>query len=508
VIVDTVAGKVEGIDRGGVLQFRGIPYAWADRFCPPEPPAPWAGVRDATKFGPAAPQNPSPLDMILGSSREQDMAEDCLVLNVFTPGADAARRPVLVWIHGGGFTSGSGHMPAYNGTSLVCTADVVVVTFNYRLGVLGFLQLDGLLDDYAGSANNGIRDQLAALRWVRDNIADFGGDPQRVTIFGESAGGGSVTTLLACPEAAGLFHGAIVQSGTAEILLRPPAAADVAERILHQLELTPATADELLDVPADEVLAAQTAVEATLLQTRPPTDGSGPGYLQLPFQPVVDGDLIPQRPIPAIRAGSAAGIPLVVGTTKDEWNLFMLSELGRGPLSEERLRRRVERLAGPDAVDDVIALYRAVHPEASSNRLWCAMVTDRMFRMPAIQLAEAQVGNCDDVSMYRFDHPSSAFGGLPGACHAIDVPFVFGNVHLAGMEVLLGVVDEGTLQLADRCARAWLAMAQTGRPQHDDLDWPSYDLERRATCILHRKPAVIDDPEGEIRSFWNSRNLH
>lgn len=501
-IVDTAAGKVEGIDKAGILQFRGIPYAWADRFCPPEPPIPWAGVRDASHFGPAAPQNPSPTDAILGL-RQQETSEDCLVLNVFTPSADDARRPVMVWIHGGGFTGGCGHVPSYNGTTLARMGDVVVVTINYRLGALGFLHLDELMEDFAGSGLDGIRDQIAALAWVGDNIASFGGDPGQVTIFGESAGAMSVAMLMAAPAAAGLFHRAIAQSGAAEDILTPDAAAVVTETLLQQLDLTHKTARVLLDLPADQLVAAQTAVESALLERRSSTNGAGPGFLQLPFQPVADGSLVPHRPLDAVRQGSAAGIPLVVGTTRDEWNLFMLSELGGASLTEKRLRRRVGRLLGEDRVDEALLAYRAAHPGASETAIWCAVATDRVFRMPAIRLAEAQLPHAPQVAMYRFDHGSNAFGGLPGACHAVDVPFVFGNVDLPGVEILMGGVDESARLLADRCARAWLATAHSGRPGHDDLEWPAYDSERRATCILDRAPSVLDDPGGEIRQLWN-----
>jgi para-nitrobenzyl esterase len=219
VIVDTTAGKVQGIERAGVLQFRGLPYARAERFRPPVPPAPWAGVRDATRFGPPAPQNPSVTEAILGMA-PQEGSEDCLVLNVYTPAADDRRRPVMVWIHGGGFTAGRSHLPIYNGTALVGWGDVVVVTLNYRLGALGFLHLDGVVDGVEGSGANGLRDQLAALQWVQDNIAAFGGDPGQVTLFGESAGAMSVAGLLATDAAGRLFHRAIAQSGTAEAFLR------------------------------------------------------------------------------------------------------------------------------------------------------------------------------------------------------------------------------------------------------------------------------------------------
>jgi para-nitrobenzyl esterase len=510
VIVDTTSGKVEGLERGGVLQFRGLPYGRAERFRPAEPPRPWAGVLAATAFGPVAPQRRSPTDVLLGIDKQRT-SEDCLVLNVSTPAADEARRPVMVWIHGGGFTNGSGHLPYYNATRLVLHGDVVVVTINYRLGALGFLHLDHLVAPgdarFAGSAGNGLRDQVVALRWVRDNIAGFGGDPDRVTIFGESAGGMSVASLMAAPAAEGLFHGAIAQSGAGENVLTVDEAELITAEVLALLDL-PTDArgvDRLVDVPVEAVLEAQTAVETAELTTRPGRyrRQRGQRFLKLPFEPVVDGDLLPRRPLEAVRGGSGAGIPLVVGTNLDEWNLFMLQE-GGTDLPDGELRRRAGKLVDGDAadVDEMLELYREARPSATGRGLWAAIMTDHVFRMPAVRLAEAQLPHAP-VSMYRFDYASTAFGGLAGACHAIEVPFVFDMVDVPAVDMLLGGIDDGTRRLARRCATAWTTMARTGRPPHDDLTWPSYDLDRRATCILHRDPEVRSDPEGDLRAFWN-----
>jgi para-nitrobenzyl esterase len=516
VIVDTSTGKVEGLERGGVLQFRGVPYGRAERFGRAVAPRPWAGVLDATAWGPVAPQRRSPTDMLLGIDK-QHTSEDCLVLNVFTPAADEGRRPVMVWIHGGGFTNGSGQLPYYNGTRLAQNGDVVVVTINYRLGIFGFLHLDPLLDGrttsdaererFLGSANNGLLDQVLALRWVHDNIAGFGGDPGRVTVFGESAGGMSVASLMATPAAEGLFQGAIAQSGAGENVLTLDEAERLTAEVLERLGI-PADAhavDRLLEVSVDDVLEAQTEVEVAELTTRPGRHQRprGQRFLKLPFEPVVDGELLPRRPLEAIRDGSGAGIPLVIGTTHDEWNLFMLQEAG-GELPAEQLRRRAGNLVGgdPAEVDEMVALYREARPAATNRDVWAAILTDHVFRMPALRLADAQLPHAP-VSMYRFDYPSTAFGGLAGACHAIDVPFVFDMVDVPAIDMLLGGIDDGTRQLAHRCAAAWTTAAHAGRPEHDGLAWPLYDAERRATCILHREPEVQDDPEGAIREFWN-----
>jgi para-nitrobenzyl esterase len=496
VIVDTTAGKVQGLHKDGVLQFRGIPYAGAERFRPSRPTDGWVGIRDATAFGPMAHQNPSPLETMLGTQGEGG-AEDCLVANVYTPAADDAARPVMVWIHGGAFVTGSGHMPWYNGSNLARLYDVVVVTLNYRLGALGFLHLGHLEPAFAGSGSNGIGDQIQALRWVRDNVAAFGGDPEQVTIFGESAGGMSVTTLLGTPTAAGLFRGAIAQSGAAAHSHDTSTAEWVTERFLDTLGLSAASADALLSLPAEEILRAQATVDAEVL------GGAGPGIGRLAFQPVVDGTRLARPPFEAIRDGSAAGVNLVIGTTAEEWNLFQLQARNNGNVTDGRLLRRLARVVGDDRVDDTLAVYRDALPAADLDGLFCAAMTDWVFRMPAIRVAEAQAAHAPRVSMYRFDYRSTAFGGVLGACHAIDVPFTFANLDRRGVELMLGGIDDATQRLADRTSRAWSSAARTGSPEHDELPWPAYDAERRATCLLDRDVAVVDDPAGEVRQLWD-----
>jgi para-nitrobenzyl esterase len=496
VIVDTMAGKVQGRQKDGVLQFRGIPYARAERFGPSRPADGWVGIRDATAFGPMAHQNPSPLEAMLGA-QGQGGDEDCLVVNVYTPAADDTARPVMVWIHGGAFVAGSGHVPWYNGSNLARLYDVVVVTLNYRLGALGFLHLGHLEPAFAGSGSNGIGDQVWALHWVRDNIAAFGGDPANVTIFGELAGGMSVSTLLGMPTAAGLFRGAIAQSGAASHAHDTATAEWVTDRFLAALGLSPSTADALLTLPAEEILRAQATVDADVL------GGAGPGIGRLAFQPVVDGTRLPRPPFDAIRDGSAAGVNLVIGTTAEEWNLFQLQARSNGNVTDERLLRRLARVVGEDRVDDTLAVYRDARPGADLDGVFCAVMTDWVFRMPAIRVAEAQAAHAPRVSMYRFDYRSTAFGGVLGACHAIDVPFTFGNLDRRGVELMLGGIDDATRRLAERTSQAWSSAARTGSPEHEELPWPAYDTERRATCLLDRDVTVVDDPAGEVRQLWD-----
>jgi para-nitrobenzyl esterase len=500
VIVDTTAGKVQGLEKRGVLQYRGIPYARAGRFLAPQPVEPWTGVREATEFGLIAPQNPSPTEAMLGG-QDRPSGEDCLVLNVFAPQAPPGPLPVMVWIHGGAFVAGSGNIPWYDGSNLVRNGDVVVVTINYRLGALGFLHLGHVDPAFAGSGANGIRDQIAALEWVRDNIAGFGGDPANVTVFGESAGGMSIGTLLGAPAAQGLFHRAIAQSGAGHHNHDPAVAAWVTEGFLDALGLSPASAEALLSLPVEEVLAAQSAIETRVQTDTRRTDGPGIGALT--FQPVVDGAVLPRPALDAVRAGSAAGVELVVGSTADEWNLFHLRDRLTGPLTEDRAKRRLARLVGDDRVDDVVDLYRSVRPAADPDGLLCAVMTDHVFRQPAIRLAEAQVPHAPRVSMYRFDLPSTAMDGALGACHALDVPFVFDNLDRGGVDLLLGGLDDGARGLATRMAQAWTGVAHRGDPAHDDLEWPAYDLDERLTCVLDRRPGVAADPEGQVRALWD-----
>jgi para-nitrobenzyl esterase len=492
--VTTTSGVVRGRAGGPAVAFLGIPYAappFGDlRFAAPQPVPPWEGVRDCTAYGPTAPKGPYPAPVDLLLPEPVVPGEDVLNLNVWTPDPSAAGLPVLVWVHGGAFVNGSGAVPQYDGTAFARDG-VVLVTFNYRLGADGFLHFD---DD--GPANRGLLDQVAALEWVRDNIAAFGGDPGNVTIFGESAGGMSVGTLLGTPEAAGLFHRAIAQSGAASNTHDPEVAEWVAGELLAEVGLSPATAAGLLDVPVAELLRAQGVVEGEVLR------GGGPpataGGASLAFQPTVD-----EPPLGAVRDGVAAGVPVVIGTTAEEWNLFHIRARQAGPLDEGRVRRRLGRLIGEDRVDDAVDAYRSARPEADLDGLVCALMTDRVFRVPAIRLAEAQLPHSPRVSMYRFDLASTAFGGVLGACHAIDIPFVFGNLDRGGAEMFIGNVDDAAGTLSGRCVQAWVGTARTGVPEHGDLPWPAYDLDRRATCLLDRSPGVLDDPDGELRALWD-----
>jgi para-nitrobenzyl esterase len=501
-IVDTTSGKLEGaVLPDGVVRLAGIPFAAPPvgerRFRRPEPHPGWMGVRPAQAFGTVARQVPSPLDAMLGTGPEpQD--EDCLYLNVWTPACDDARRPVMVWVHGGAFISGSGSLPVYHGDRLARRGDVVVVTFNYRLGEFGFLQLDQDDERFAGSGNNGLADQLAALRWVRENIAAFGGDPANVTIFGESAGAMSVSVLLSLPEAAGLFHRAIAQSGAAEAVLNLDQARETADRYRHRLEL--ATMADVVAAPADRLLAVQAHFAAEALGNLDDAVGSDrPAGLM--FAPVVDGGLVPAKPLERIAAGSAAEVALLLGTTADEWNLFTLLDLNF-PTDEVLLGLASRLVPGTDPAV-LLAAYRARHPGANGKDLKSELFTDQVFRMPAIRLADAQRAHRpDDTRMYLFSWASAAMGGRLGACHAIELPFVFGTLDVPGMAMLLGPGDPPTA-LSEAVMDAWVAFARTGDPNHAGLPkWPAYDGTTRQTMELGTDLRVLGDPAGAIRRLW------
>jgi len=494
--IDTTYGPVRGNTTAGISAFRGIPFAastaGANRFAPPRPPAPWTDVRDATIAGPTAPQNPSMLEQMLGAE-DAVVGEDCLSLNVFAP-EGATDLPVMVWIHGGGFLTGTGSIPWYDGTNLA-RRGAVVVTINYRLGVLGFLHLGDIDPAFEGSGNLGILDQVAALEWVRDNVAAFGGDPSRVTIFGESAGAMSVGTLLAVPAADGLFHRAILQSGAAEHVLSRDAATGYARKFLAELGVDPTDLSVLRDLPLAQILEAQGRFTATV----PFAEG-------LPFEPVVDGGVLPGEPGARVAAGCAPTVDLLVGTNTDEMTLFLLMEPELGAFDEAALTLRSDELFVPlgRAAGEGVAVYRGARPDATIHDVVVAVLTDHTFRIPAIHLAESQADHPGRVWMYEFGFKSPAFGGVLGASHALEIPFVWDNLDAQGAAMFAGPPTDATRSLATRLADAWVAFAADGVPAADGLpEWPAYDTDRRATLQVDAERAeVVDDPRGAERRLW------
>jgi para-nitrobenzyl esterase len=502
-IVETRSGKVEGIERDGVLVFKGIPFAAPPvgerRFRPPQPEEPWSGVRDATQFGPQCPQIPSGMQQFFGGS-DPEQHDDSLHVNVWTPGCDDARRPVLVWIHGGAWIMGSGTIPWYDGTRFCRNGDVVLVTFNYRLAADGFLHLaERFGDEYAGGGNAGILDQVAALEWVRDNIDAFGGDPDSVTIFGESAGGGSVGTLLGLPAARGLFHRAIAQSGAASWCQTREQADDVAARVLAELGVADGDVAALQNVTTAAVIdAAQQAMEIARAPGRP--------IMTLPFQPVVDGVALDRPPLDTVAGGNAAGVSVLVGTNRDEMTLFALIEASLNEVTDDvALDYAKQRWPAID-VDRVAAVYRAQRPDATGREILFAITTDAVFRLPALRLAEAQLAHAP-VWTYLFTWRTPVFGGVLGATHALDLPFVWDNLHQPGAQLFTGDGDD--LQaLADAMHRAWIAFARDGDPSHPGLPtWPAYDTHARPTMVFDTRCDLVADPDGAERAAWDGAPL-
>jgi para-nitrobenzyl esterase len=498
-IVETRSGRVEGVARDGVLEFRGIPYARPPvgplRFCAPQREEPWSGIRPAREFGASAPQRP--LALPLPGMDVGACDEDCLTLNLCTPAAAGGRRPVLVWIHGGGFVIGSGSQPLYDGAALARRGDAVVVTINYRLGPLGFLYLRELCPGLEGATGNaGLRDQVAALEWVRENAAAFGGDPERVTIFGESAGGMSVATLLGVPAARGLFGRAIAQSGAAHNVHSRETATRVAEEFLAELELPRDRAERaLLELPPDKLLDLH---QQTMLRL-----GSTAGLL--PFQPLVDGESLPEQPLDALRDGHSAGVELLIGTTRDEWRLFQFLDGGLAKLDHAGLVKRLSAQHPTADAAAIVEVYRAGRPGARPADLLFAIATDRVFRIPAIRVAEARAPHPGDTFMYRFDWESPALGGALGACHAIEIPFVFGALGASAAQLFVGGGPDAQL-LSEHTMDAWLAFARSGDPSHPELpggSFPSYDLERRSTLMLGRECSLELDPCSAERRVWD-----
>jgi para-nitrobenzyl esterase len=508
-IVGTSKGKLRGTSEEGLSVFRGIPFARPPvgdlRFRAPQPIEPWEGVRDAASFGPTAMQVPNAvLESLFGRQRERPpVDEDCLYLNVWTPAADGAQRPVMVWIHGGGFTMGAGSEPLYHGAALA-SRDVVVVTINYRLGALGFLYVpDFARADGEFCTNFGMLDQVAALEWVHDEIAAFGGDPNNVTIFGESAGGMSVAMLMASPRAAGLFHRAILESGAAHNVATVSQAKASAATFAQTLGVKELAPDRLRSLPAGEFLDAQTRVEASDRDRM--RDGRPFG---LRFRPVVDGQFLCETPIDAIRRGCSKDVSVLIGTTAEEAKLFMAMWPGVANISDDDAARRIGYLISGDGDTErgraILHAYRDARGSQGEAietfELSLAAHTDHMFRVPADRLAEAQAAHLRQVFAYRFDWRSPIAKGVLGACHAIELPFVFGTHRLARAFTGEGPDVDA---LAKKAGDAWVAFARTGNPSTDALRWPPFDAERRATMILDRECRVEELPREAERRCWD-----
>jgi len=495
-VVRTRAGRIEGRYEEGVFVFKGVPYAAPPvgdlRWMPPHAASGWKGVRPALEFGNIAPQIAG--GSVIGPGISGTQSEDCLNLNIWSPGLDERRRPVLVWIHGGVFNLGSGSMPMYHGGRLAARNDVVVVTINYRLGMLGFLNLrEATGGRIPATGNEGLLDQMAALAWVRENIAGFGGDPGNVTVFGESAGGMSIGCMLAMPAAKGSFDKAILQSGVGTTAVPLEQGAAVAREALKELGVAATDVDALRAVPVDRLLAADMALRVRMAPPgAPPRMGV--------TTPVIDGEVLPSVPLAAIAQGSARSIPILIGTNLDEWK-FMGAMDPRFPnVDEGGLTPTVASFVGGHA-RPLIEAYRSAMlgrgKEASPLEVLSAILSDLLFRMPALQVVEAQERAGGSSYSYLFTWPSVAMEGLLGACHLAEVGFVFGT-HDA---TFCGIGRDAD-SLSQNMQGAWTAFARTGDPSSPGAGpWPRYG-DRRTTMILDKQCRLIDAPYEEERRAW------
>jgi para-nitrobenzyl esterase len=487
----TSSGMLRGRSEPGYEAYLGIPYAEPPtgprRFALPVPPGPFGKVLDARFPGPACPQTPWALERLVGGE-PGGHDEDCLRLNVWTP-PGAEGLPVMVFVHGGSFLHGSGTAPWYDGGRLAARRHVVVVTLNYRLGGLGFLDLPG---DQVEEPNLGLADQLAALAWVRREIEHFGGDPRRVTVFGESAGAISIAAVLGSPSAAGHFDRAILQSGAASNLFSRSEAQALGRRLAELLGVPPEL-DRLRSLDAMAIAEASSRL-------------SGASGTALPFRPVVGTPLVPVDPLDAVAAGAASGIDLIVGTNRDEMALFSLGDPERSSLDAEGVARRIETRFGRNDGVDLVRLYARLAPDASPSDWWQMASTDAVFRAPAERLCEAHAVHAR-VWRYLFAWRSPAFNGALGSCHAMDLPFVFDTVDVPGTALLLGNGEERH-QLADAMSQAWTRFAAEGEPKGPEaLDWPEWNMTSRVTMVINEAWEVVEDPESERRLAWQRHGL-
>jgi para-nitrobenzyl esterase len=494
--IECDSGVLQGARDRGALVFRNVPFAEPPigelRFEPPREPEPWTGVRDATRDGPIAPQGRSRLAGIMGDFTAEQ-SEDCLTLTVWTPAADTARRPVLVFIHGGGFSSGAGSLPWYSGRTLSSANDIVVVTVNYRLGALGYLYLPGV-----SPGNLGLLDNIAALRWVQRNIERFGGDPAQVTVAGQSAGAMSIFAMMVSPGAKGLFHRAIPQSTA---FGRLAATAADAESVGAQFA-------DLLGVPPTDRAGFKTVRVNVLLEA------SGKlarlrnvfGNPSPPFLPTIDGETIPDEIIQSIRKGAGAHIDLMIGTTREESAAFCALDPAIQTAGEAQVHEVFERIFGT-AANEQIDAYKRRRPMHSAQALLTDVITDEQFLMTTLRVAEWRAAAGRPAHVYQFDWQSPAHRGF-GACHCIELPFVFGNVEQwPDAPMLAGADPEEVTALGRMMVRAWGAFVRTGSPNDGDLaQWPPYEPTRRATMRFDRVTGPVDDLAGVSQRLpWPQR---
>ena len=503
-IVSTESGTVAGYIDHGIYNFKGIPYAKAERFMPPVKPDSWEGVRSSRSYGPVCPINVS--SMILNDEMEfaqqHDfgyMNDNCLNLNVWTPAInDGSKRPVMVWLHGGGYTAGSSReLPTYDGLNLSKTRDVVVVSINHRLNVLGFLDLSGVDEKYKYSANVGMLDLVAALQWVNANISAFGGDPGNVTIFGQSGGGGKVGTLMQMPSARGLFHKAIMQSGAAGALQEKSTTQQVGRALLDELGLNPSEVDKLKEIPHDKLLAAGNAAIQAVAARNP---GQG-GMMGLGWAPSVDGEVIPYQIGTPEGNAIAKDVPLLIGTNKNEFSVSIMNPAIVNTTDEEAMKMIQERYG--DRTDTFIETARKYFPD--DKKLLDLYNIDLMFRSGSVNFAnnKSSVEGGAPVYMYLFTWQSPMLDGMLGAVHCMEIAFVFNNI--ARNREQSGDSKEA-YALADRMSSAWAQFARTGDPNVKDLpEWPVYKEADGATMFFNNTCEVTTNYDKEMMQFTQNQ---
>jgi para-nitrobenzyl esterase len=486
-VIETAQGRVRGRRFDGVLVFKGMRYgadtSGPNRFRPPQPVAPWTGVQDAFDYGHQSPQMRGPL------ADKGPMSEDCLRVNVWTPGIETAHRPVMLWFHGGGFEAGSASQKVYDGTRLALRGDVVVVSINHRLNVFGHCFLGERLGaDYAASGNAGYLDLVAAMKWVRENIGAFGGDPGNVTIFGQSGGGRKVSLCYAGQDAQGLFQRGIVQSGSHLRIQSPEHAARLTDALLVQLEIAPSDAAKLLEVPTEALTSAQLKV---MRETRSR------------FSPVLDGLAFQAHPFVPDAPAISSHLPMMVGTTRTELSNQLGYEAGAFDLDMTELRRRLARYVGEDAVEEAIGVFQAESPQASPSELYFLIASARGYVLDQTIMAENRVraGSAPTWS-YQLVWRSPAEDGRRYSQHTLDLPFMFDNVakapHLTGPE------SEETRALARAMAETWISFGRTGDPNNAAIPpWRPYDLTDRPVLLFDSATRLAQDPHATERRFMS-----
>lgn len=502
-VVTIESGRVRGRRRAGVYSFKRVPYAAPPvgerRFRKPERAEPWSEVLDAADYGPVPHQHgmPGAFGVVATPVQEHDLA--ALLLNVWTPDPAAIGLPVFVWIHGGGYFAGGGSDEMYDGSHFARDG-IVCVTINYRLGVEGFLCLGDEFPGFENSGCNGTADQVAALQWVRRNIASFGGDPNNVTIAGESAGAHSVATLMAAPAARGLFRRAISQSGGGHNVHDRAVAQRIGMEFLNRAGVGPGDVAALQSLDPVRVIEIQAAISQELMSVPDPAIWGDVPAMQMAFKPVAETDLVPCVPLEAIAAGAAKGIDLMVGWNNDECLVFVrdLSHL----FSEEVVRGLLDAVFAPSGGSGgaMIELYLRNYPGAAPHEIAAIAQTDLLFRIPSIRLAEAQMPHAT-VRMFRFDWRSRGFDGGMGAYHISEVPFAFDMLQKDQSRLITG--DGAPQALADAMHGAWVRFARDGDPEGDALpSWPTYDSDRRATIIFDDPCRLVEDPCPDERRAW------